>query len=73
MPHIAIQLYSGRDEETKRRLAQAVQEAASAALARGKEHFSVSIEDIPQDEWKEKVYDKLLLDKNIVIPPGYTM
>ena len=73
MPHITIQMYPGRDEETKKRLAEAILKTASAELARGTEHFSVSIEDVPQDEWKAKVYDKVLKDANTVIKPGYTM
>lgn len=73
MPHITIQMYPGRDEETKKKVAQAVLEAASNALSRGKEHFSVSIKDVPQDEWKAKVYDKVLEDKDTFIKPGYEM
>ncbi|MDE5898451.1 MAG: tautomerase family protein [Treponemataceae bacterium] len=73
MPHIAIQLYPGRDGETKKRLAEAVLNAAAAELGRGREHFSVSIEDVPQDEWKERVYDKVLADGNTVIPPEYEL
>ncbi|MBP5402583.1 MAG: tautomerase family protein [Treponema sp.] len=73
MPHIAIKMYPGRDEATKKRLADAILETASRELARGKEHFSVSIEDVPQDEWKEKVYDKVKSDKNTIIQPGYEM
>ena len=39
------------------------------------EHFSVSIEDVPQDEWKEKVYDKVAdsSNTNVFVKPGYTM
>ncbi|MBR1722738.1 MAG: tautomerase family protein [Treponema sp.] len=73
MPHIAIKMYPGRDEETKKRLAQAILETASNELNRGKEHFSVSIEDVPQENWKEAVYDKVVADKNTLIQPGYTM
>ena len=73
MPHITIQMYPGRDEETKKRLADAVLETASRELKRGKEHFSVSIVDVPQDEWKEKVYDRVLKDKDTLIKPGYSM
>lgn len=73
MPHIAIKMYPGRDEATKKRLADAILETASKELARGKEHFSVSIEDVPQDEWKEKVYDKVKTDSNTIIQPGYEM
>ena len=73
MPHITIQMYPGRDDETKKRLADAILETASKELNRGKEHFSVSVVDVPQDEWKEKVYDKVLTDKNTFIQPGYEM
>ena len=73
MPHITIQMYPGRDEETKKRLADAVLETASRELERGKEHFSVSVVDVPQDEWKEKVYDRVLKDKDTLIKPGYSM
>ncbi len=73
MPHITVQMYPGRDDEIKKRLAEAIVETASKELARGKEHFSVSIVDVPQDEWKEKVYDKVLSDKNTFVKPGYTM
>ena len=73
MPHITIQMYPGRDEEIKKRLAEAIVETASKELERGKEHFSVCIVDVPQDEWKEKVYDKVVKDKNTFVQPGYSM
>lgn len=73
MPHITIQMYSGRDEETKKRLAEALVEAASKSLNRGKEHFSVSVKDVPQEEWKEKVYDRVTVDTDTIIQPGYSM
>jgi 4-oxalocrotonate tautomerase len=73
MPHITIQMYPGRDDETKQKLADALVKTASEELKRGAEHFSVSIEDIPQEEWKEKVY-KAAIDpenKNVYVRPGY--
>ncbi|MBO6176153.1 MAG: tautomerase family protein [Treponema sp.] len=73
MPHITIQMYPGRDDQIKKRLAEAIVETASRELERGKEHFSVSIVDVPQNEWKEKVYDKVLKDSNTFVKPGYTM
>ena len=73
MPHITIQMYPGRDEETKKRLADAILETASKELGREKEHFSVSVVDVAQEEWKAKVYDKVLADKNTIIQPGYKM
>lgn len=73
MPHITIQMYPGRDDETKKRLAEAVLETASKELKCEKEHFSVIVVDVPQEEWKGKVYDKVRADKNTIIQPGYEM
>ncbi len=73
MPHITIQMYPGRDDQTKKKLAEAVLETAARELKREKEHFSVSIVDVPQDEWKEKVYDKVKSGSDTIIQPGYTM
>lgn len=71
MPHITIQMYPGRSEEIKKRLAEAVLDAASKELNREKAHFSVNVVDVPQEEWKEKVYNKVIADPNTIIQPGY--
>lgn len=73
MPHITIQMYPGRDDGIKKRLAEAVAKTASAELGRGIEHFSVSIQDVPQDEWNEKVYKKITDPNNreVFLKPGY--
>lgn len=73
MPHITIQMYPGRDDETKMKLAKAVLKVASQELNRGEEHFSVSIQDVPQDEWTEKVYKNITdpENKEVFIRPGY--
>ncbi|MBO8457683.1 MAG: tautomerase family protein [Spirochaetes bacterium] len=75
MPHITIQMYPGRDEETKKRLAEKIAKTASEELNRGIEHFSVSIEDIPQEKWKTEVFDKITDPANdtVYVKPGYTM
>lgn len=73
MPHITVQMYPGRDDEIKKRLADALVKTAAKELERGPEHFSVSIEDVPQDEWDEKVY-KAAIDPqntNVFVRPGY--
>lgn len=73
MPHITVQMYPGRNDEIKAKLAKVLAEAASKKLGRGIEHFSVSIEDVPQDEWTEKVYKNAVdpNNKNVFIRPGY--
>ncbi|MCR5698534.1 MAG: tautomerase family protein, partial [Treponemataceae bacterium] len=41
MPHITIEMYPGRDEKTKKKLAEAILATAAKELDRGPEHFSV--------------------------------
>ena len=55
MPHITVQMYPGRDEKIKKNLAEKLAEVASRELGREIEHFSVSIEDVPQDDMEGKV------------------
>lgn len=73
MPHITVQMYPGRSDELKAKLAKVLAETASKELERGIEHFSVSIEDVPQDEWTEKVYKKAADpdNKDVFVRPGY--
>jgi 4-oxalocrotonate tautomerase len=75
MPHINIKMYPGRDSELKKKAADAVAKALSESLGADMSAISVSVEDIPQTEWKEKVYDKELTEdnKNLFVKPGYTM
>lgn len=55
MPHIAITMFPGRDEDTKQKLAHAMQDALSKELGISKEVISVSVEDIPKDEWENSM------------------
>ena len=73
MPHITVQMYPGRNDEIKKRLAEVLAKAAAEELERGIEHFSVSIEDVSQEEWKEKVYNKAVdpENKTVFVRPGY--
>lgn len=73
MPHITVQMYPGRSDEIKSKLAKLLAETASKELGREIEHFSVSIEDVPQEEWTEKVYKKITdpENKDVFVRPGY--
>lgn len=73
MPHITVQMYPGRSDEIKARLAKVLAEAASKELDRGIEHFSVSIQDVAQEDWNEKVYKSATdpNNKEVFIRPGY--
>lgn len=59
MPHIAIQMYPGRDQATKEKIAKKMQAVLAEEMAADKKFFSVSIEDIPAEDWKVEVEDKI--------------
>ena len=51
MPHIAITMYPGRDAATKMALAKKMQQAMEEELHVDPSIISVSIEDLPPEEW----------------------
>ena len=53
MPHIAITMIPGRDRETKKELALKVQTFICRELNLEPEFVSVSIEDVPKEDWAE--------------------
>ena len=73
MPHVIVKLYSGKSEQQKARLAEAVTKAVMSTLNYGEESVSVGIEDIKPADWVEKVYEPDILGKpqTIYKKPGY--
>jgi 4-oxalocrotonate tautomerase len=73
MPHLIVKLHSGRSEQQKAKLAEAVTKAVTATLKSGEESVSVGIEDVEPRDWAEKVYkpDILGKPKTIYKKPGY--
>ena len=73
MPHITVQMYPGRNDELKKKLAEALVKTAAEVLQREPEHFSASVQDIPQEEWKERVYNSAVdpNNKEVFVRPGY--
>lgn len=51
MPHIDISMYPGRSREIKNRLAEKIQQAVADELQVDKGVISVSIEDVPKEDW----------------------
>jgi 4-oxalocrotonate tautomerase len=56
MPHITVKLVSGRSEEQKSRLAEAITREAVAILDTREESVSVAFEEFALQDWAEKVY-----------------
>ena len=59
MPHIDISMFTGRDDETKKRVADAVVETMMKELGCQKSHLSVAIHDVDPANWNEVVHDKV--------------
>ena len=70
MPFIHVRAYSGRDLETKQKMAQAMVKAASESMGAPETAFTVVYEDIERETWEETVAkpimeplrDKILID-----------
>ena len=67
MPHVDITMYPGRDRETKAALAQKVRELLSAELKVDDKVVSVSIRDVPREEWPEHI--QKYKDENMFLHP----
>ncbi len=73
MPHVIIKMYPGRDEETKKRLAESVASEVAVHTGCADTSISIAIEEIPQEEWPETVYRPDILEKeeDLYKKPGY--
>lgn len=75
MPHVSVKMYPGRSEKDKAELAEAIVQDVMDIIGAGRSSISVVIEDIPPQQWKEKVYDPEIIQKSdkLYIKPGYSM
>lgn len=62
MPHIAIKMYPGRSEELKKEIAVKTRDFLAQEMGMEEKFFSVSVEDIENDQWQEEVVDKIAKD-----------
>ncbi|WP_130838531.1 tautomerase PptA [Lachnoclostridium sp. Marseille-P6806] len=74
MPHIVIQCFPGRTEEQKKQCAEKIADVVADTLGCKTSSVSVAITDVPEEEWKEKVWDKQIVPEltNLYKKPGYT-
>jgi 4-oxalocrotonate tautomerase len=72
MPHVLVKLYSGRSEQQKARLAEALSKAVVTTLNLDEKSVSVAIEDIEPKNWTREVYKPDIQDNpKIYKKPGY--
>ena len=63
MPHVVVKLWPGKTEKQKIRLAEEIVKDVMTVLHYGEESVSLAIEEVKQEDWKEKVYKPDIQDK----------
>lgn len=72
MPHIIVKLWPGRNDEIKSKLAKKIASSVAEELNVDMGDVSVAIEEVPREEWGEKVYKAEIRDNaNIYHKPNY--
>jgi 4-oxalocrotonate tautomerase len=73
MPHVVVKLWPGKSEKQKIRLAEEIVKDVMTLLHYGEESVSLAIEEVKQEDWKEKVYKPDIQDKweKLYKKPGY--
>jgi len=73
MPHVVVKLWPGKSEKLKIRLAEEIAKDVMTVLHYGEESVSLAIEEVKQEDWKEKVYKPDIQDKweKLYKKPGY--
>lgn len=70
MPYIIVKLWSGRNDEIKSKIAKRIVNIVVEELSVDMGDVSVAIEEVPREEWGEKVY-KAEINLNIYHKPDY--
>jgi 4-oxalocrotonate tautomerase len=75
MPHVIVKLWPGKSEAQKAELAEAIAQDVIRVLGSREASVSVSFEEVPSEEWAEKVYGPDIAAKpgNLYKKPGYTV
>jgi 4-oxalocrotonate tautomerase len=73
MPHVNVKMLPGRTEKQKQQLAGEITKAVMKITGNGEEAVSVSIEDVEQSDWTEKVYKPDIVGNwtKLYKKPGY--
>ena len=73
MPHVVVKLWPGRSEEQKTKLTEAIVKDVMTHLNSSEASVSVTIEEVKQEEWTQKVYNPDIQGKwdKLYKKPGY--
>lgn len=70
MPHIDVNLFPGRTEEQKQKLAEKIVEDAMEILGAPREALSVAMHEVAPENWNQDIADKVD-EKSIVTGKMY--
>ena len=70
MPHIAIKMYPGRSEEVEKDLAEKTRDFFAKEMNADQKYFSVSVEDVAQEDWEDEVVKKIQ-DKDFYVKANF--
>jgi 4-oxalocrotonate tautomerase len=75
MPHVIVKLWPGKSEKQKVRLADKITKDVMDAFNYGEESVSVAFEEVPSQDWKQRVYKPDIQEKwdTVYKKPGYEM
>jgi 4-oxalocrotonate tautomerase len=75
MPHVIVKLATGKSEQQKVQLAEAIVKDVMKVLHSDEDPVSLAIEEIAPKDWAEKVYKPEILNGpgKLYKKPGYTM
>lgn len=73
MPHVIVKFYSGRTDEEKQAMSDAVAVALHETMGYEVANVSVSVEEVEKDDWMEMVYEPEIAGRidQLVKWPGY--
>ena len=74
MPHVEIKCFPGRTDAQKRECAEKLSIVIAETLGCKTSSVSVAIKEIPEDDWKNEVWEKQIVpdDELLYKKPGYT-
>ena len=73
MPHVEIKCFPGRTDAQKKLLAERVADDVAEILVCKRSSVSVAIHDVPEEDWKNEVWDKEIRPhwSRLYLEPGY--
>lgn len=73
MPHVVVKMWSGKSDEQKAALTQALVQALKSTLGSSDSSISVAIEDVAPEDWMRQVYEPEIAPRleSLHKKPGY--